>query len=70
MSYTRDIRNVLLSEFYCEECGMKIPLPRKKRKQREKGHIKHLHCVKCQKITAHTEVRSCDLEERYLYQEV
>jgi len=36
-------------EYYiCPECGMKFPIPRKKR--REKGHIKDLWCPGCKKI--------------------
>ena len=35
-----------------------IPLPRHEGRQKEKGHIKHIYCYKCECRTAHTEKRS------------
>ena len=37
----------LISNFVCPECGMIMPLPRPKGKQRKRGHIKDLWCPKC-----------------------
>lgn len=49
-----------ISQFYCKECGNKIPLPRKTGKQREKDHTKHIYCIKCKIKTPHNEVREFD----------
>jgi NAD-dependent SIR2 family protein deacetylase len=51
--------HIKISYFYCNECGNAFPVPRVK-KQREKGHIKNLYCIKCKSRTHHTEVRDCD----------
>jgi uncharacterized protein YlaI len=42
-------------EFICKECGNKYPLARRSDKRKEEGHIKHLYCIKCKKMTAHEE---------------
>lgn len=36
-----------ISRFICSECGMVVPLPRKKSRPREDGHIKSIWCPKC-----------------------
>ena len=48
------------SYFICPECGGTFPLPRKKSKRRDKGHIKDLYCVYCGKVVKTTEVRCGD----------
>lgn len=49
---------MLLSDFYCAECGVKgIPIMRKAGQNREAGHLKKLFCLKCQKETNHAEIR-------------
>lgn len=40
-----------ISQFKCQECGHIIPLPRKKKREREKGHIKDIYCPWCDKVT-------------------
>lgn len=53
-----------ISRFVCQQCGNEgIPIPRKMRKQREKGHIKHLYCIYCKKRTPHKEIRNSDFKE-------
>ena len=56
----RGVRRSILdiSQFYCNECMAVIPLPRHEGRQKEKGHIKHIYCYKCECRTAHTEKRS------------
>lgn len=49
-----------ISYFVCPECGNVLPLPRKKSRRREKGHIKDLFCVYCNKVVKTTEVRQGD----------
>lgn len=39
---------VSISQFKCPECGLKMFVPRKR--PREKGHIKDLYCVNCDKM--------------------
>ena len=51
-----------ISYFTCQNCGMIIPLPRKKNRQREHGHIKDLWCPCCLKIKKFKERRYCDFE--------
>lgn len=60
MGMGASVRKVSMSDFYCQECNFKLVLPRKKNLQREKGHIKHIYCIKCKCVTAHSEVRACD----------
>lgn len=50
-----------ISDFICQECGFSFPLPRKKVRTREKGHIKDLYCAKCKRVTKFKEIRECDL---------
>lgn len=45
----------ILKELKCMECGTIFPIQRKKSKNRAIGHIKHLWCWVCKKITAHCE---------------
>lgn len=42
-------RNTVISHFVCPVCGMDIPLPRKRDKQRSKGHKKAIYCPRCGK---------------------
>ena len=57
-------------DFYCVYCGNKgIPVMRQKGSQREKGHLKKLFCLTCQKETNHVEIRpfgQYNLEDFYL----
>lgn len=53
-------KKFVTSDFICQECGFKFPLPRRKFKQREKGHIKDIYCPKCNKITKFKEIRFND----------
>lgn len=39
-----------ISQFKCPECGNVIPIPRKKNRVRENGHIKDLFCPWCNKV--------------------
>lgn len=50
----------VISYFICPDCGNTLPLPRKKSKKRDKGHIKDLFCVFCGDVVKTTEVRSGD----------
>ena len=49
-----------ISYFICPECGSSMPLPRKKSRRRDKGHVKDLYCVFCNKVVKTTEVRQGD----------
>ena len=55
----------VISYFICPECGKSFPLPRKRSKKRDKGHIKDLFCVFCGKVVKTTEVREGDAFVRY-----
>ena len=50
------------SRFICLKCMQENMLANgiQRKKQREKGHIKNLYCLKCQEITYNHEVRYCD----------
>ena len=46
------------SRFFCVECGREgIPILRKQCSQRERGHLKKLYCIYCQKEVNHAEIR-------------
>ena len=53
-------RNYSISYFICPECGNYLPLPRPKNLKRNKGHIKNIYCVYCNKTVKSTEIRSGD----------
>ena len=45
----KNIRNIIISDFYCTCCGNKgIPLSRTIGQEREAGHLKKLFCLYCQ----------------------
>ena len=56
-------RSYNISYFICPECGKYLPLPRPKSCKRNKGHVKDLYCVYCNKVVKTTEVRSGDCYE-------
>ncbi len=46
------------SDFYCTCCGKKgLPVQRKKGQEREKGHLKKLYCIFCNKEINHVEIK-------------
>ena len=53
-----NIRRMILDhDFYCTCCGKKgIPVSRDKRRARERGHLKKLYCLTCNKEVNHVEV--------------
>lgn len=61
------MKNFKKSDFICLKCGTNFPLPRVKR-QREKGHIKDVYCIKCKKNTQHIEIREFDYALDFLYE--
>lgn len=59
--------NLLLSDFYCTLCGSKgLPCYRMRGKEREKGHLKTLYCVQCNKDTNHIEIKP---DQRYTFED-
>jgi hypothetical protein len=53
-----------ISYFVCPGCNNLFPIPRKKSRKRNKGHIKNLYCVFCGEIVKTMEVREGDT---YMY---
>lgn len=57
------------SDFYCVFCANKgIPVIRQNGAQRERGHLKKLFCLYCNKETNHVEIRhfgNYNLEDFY-----
>lgn len=50
--------NMTTSDMYCTQCGQKnIPIPRRKGKERESGHLKKMYCIHCNKVTNMVEIR-------------
>lgn len=53
----KNIRHIILSDFYCTKCGMKgIPVFRTIGAEREPGHLKKLFCLHCQTETNMAEI--------------
>lgn len=50
----------MLSDFYCAFCGYKLTIPRLDSKQREKYHVKTMHCFNCNHDAPFIEIRGCD----------
>ena len=46
----KSIKGYTISYFKCPKCGLQMTVPRKKSRQREKGHIKDLYCARCDEI--------------------
>ena len=42
--------NIYQGTLYCEECDFEMIIPRKRGHKRELGHIKHMHCPRCQQV--------------------
>ena len=59
-------QSVKPSDFYCTQCGNKIPLFRKAKRLRQAGHLKMLYCVKCDRYVNHVEVKEYG---KYTYQD-
>lgn len=51
----------MISDFYCSFCGYKTTIPRDNSEQREKYHIKTMHCFNCDHETPFIEIRDIDL---------
>lgn len=49
------IQPVSMATLYCTECNNKVTIFRKKSKMKKDGHIKHMYCSKCLRVTAHVE---------------
>jgi hypothetical protein len=43
-------------ELECECCGNIFPIWRRRCKNKNKGHKKHLYCIVCMRVTAHIEL--------------
>ena len=52
--------HITISDFYCPECGFKMPLARRASLQRDKGHLKWLWCPGCNKKRNFMEIRFND----------
>lgn len=51
--------NITMSDMYCTNCGKKnIPVPRKKGKEREPGHLKKMYCIYCKREVNMVEIKS------------
>lgn len=40
-------RKFIVHDFFCTQCGLKMPLPRVKSMQRKGGHLKSIYCYRC-----------------------
>lgn len=50
------------SKLLCEQCGTEMLIPRKRGQRRERGHIKHMYCYKCEEETAFVEGIATDMK--------
>lgn len=55
--------NFEISQFVCQECGNKFPIPRAKARRRKEGHIKDIWCPFCHKKVKTIEYRPRDFVE-------
>jgi hypothetical protein len=49
-------RNTIQKQLKCECCNSVFPIWRKIGRNKSQGHVKHLHCYSCKKVTAHIEL--------------
>lgn len=52
------------STLICNECGLRMTIPRRNSRKRKEGHIKTMYCPKCDRSTDFTENNTRTLEER------
>lgn len=55
------VKAVTQTVLVCRICGTEALIWRKSSKRKKRGHVKHMWCHVCEKVTAHVEV--CGLEE-------
>lgn len=48
----RHISSMVSILLLCSECNGPFAIMRKKNKRKKAGHIKHLYCLRCRKVTA------------------
>lgn len=69
MRRSNDIRSFTTHTFFCLKCGKPNVIPRKKCKQKEKGHRKTMYCFNCRVLINHYETRNWaeeqDFKERF-----
>ena len=57
----------MISKFYCIQCGKEgMPIFRRGNQRREKGHLKKLYCLNCQKEVNHAEIANGYTYEDFL----
>lgn len=54
------MKRCYISYCVCPECKNYIPIPRRVKAAREKGHKKDLYCPWCNKVVTTTEIRYGD----------
>lgn len=55
----------------CKECGYIFPIHRKLHKNHKAGHIKHMYCPSCRKVTEHIEMSKEDIyNSQPIYREI
>ena len=60
-------RNVVMSEFYCTQCGHKgFPIWRQTGREREAGHLKKIYCLTCGE---QTNLAECKENTHYQYED-
>lgn len=59
------MKHFTISTFTCTQCNNSISLPRKASKQRERGHLKRIYCIKCKEEINHLEKREFDYENNF-----
>ena len=47
--------HVIIYEYTCDKCGLKMFVPRKKCDARKSGHKKDMFCIKCKKTSKFTQ---------------
>lgn len=52
--------NVKQTRLECPQCGSIMPIMRKRGKQKEAGHIKHMYCFKCNEVVGFVEIKDKD----------
>ena len=55
---SKNVRQLILSDFYCTKCGNKgVPIYRVIGQERAPGHLKKIFCLHCQKETNMVEIK-------------
>lgn len=56
-------RPMTYRDYFCQECGLRLTVPRPVGRLRGEGHVKHMYCVSCGKTRGFVEMNTQTFEK-------